>query len=240
MGFIENNPIPIPAKERGIVVEFLVVGYINCRAILDKVAWNGCIRIIHKAPRLCLILLNLIDCTASLLKDGRPGVNHCKGCNKECSGLRIVDDDRGDLDSLAEAHIITLEAAADINSGSPITIRNIRAVNFLVEHPVDTVELVLKVREVRPQRTNLWGHSWNTWKSGKLENVKVLGQAKIRVFPSSIFAGFLDVVFIFLFYDLCRITCVYRLNKLVRAATMVKIRLLVDVIVCVILIEEDR
>jgi hypothetical protein len=38
-------------------------------------------------------------------------------------------------------------------------------------------------------------------------NVKVLGQAKIGVFPSSIFAGFLDVVFLFLCYDLCRITC---------------------------------
>jgi hypothetical protein len=154
--------------------------------------------------------------------------------------LRIVDDDRGDLDSLAEAHIVTLEAATNINNRSPVAIGDISAVNLLVEHPVDALELVLEVREVRPQRTNLWWHSWNTWKSGKLENVKVLGQAKIRVFPSSIFAGFLDVVFIFLFYDLCRITCVYRLNKLVRAATMVKIRLLVDVIVCVILIEEDR
>jgi hypothetical protein len=154
--------------------------------------------------------------------------------------LRIINDDRSDLDGLAETHIVALESTAYQYSGSSVATRDNGAINLLVKHPVDAVKLMLKVREACPQRTNLGCHTWNTWSVGTKLKLIVFGQAKIREFPFSIFVIFLDIVFLFSALCFYRTTSVSGLDKLVRAATMVKIRLLVAVIICIILVEEDR
>jgi hypothetical protein len=104
-------------------------------------------------------------------------------------GLRIVDDGGRDLNGLAEAHVIALEAAANENVHGPITVWHVSAVNFLVEHPVNTFKLMLEVTESRPEGLNLGWHSWNTWIN--MYKTKSGGRNKNRALPCFNFSWFL-------------------------------------------------
>jgi hypothetical protein len=90
------------------------------------------------------------------LKDGDPGIEHGEGSEEQGGGTEVIDDDRGDLDSLAESHVITLEATAYKDSIITLTSGNLCAIVLLVEHPANAVELVGEVGEILPQRMD--GH----------------------------------------------------------------------------------
>ena len=70
----------------------------------------------------------------------------------------MVDNDRSNLDSLTEPHVIALESASNKNGIGTLTTRDIGSIDFLVEHPVDTIELVGEVGEVLPQRVENGRH----------------------------------------------------------------------------------
>jgi hypothetical protein len=150
VSLIENNTVPSLFEERWVVVELLIVANVNCRALLDKVTGDGCIRLIHKLPRNSRILIDFVDCAANLLKNVGPSVNHSERGDKEGEGLNIIDDCRGNLNGLAESHIITLEAATNCNIHSAILVRDRGAIDFFVKHPVDSLELMREVGKVFP------------------------------------------------------------------------------------------
>jgi hypothetical protein len=70
----------------------------------------------------------------------------------------VVDDDRGNLDGLTESHVITLETAMNKGGIRSLATRDLGTIDFLVEHPLDTIELVGEVGEVLPQRVESERH----------------------------------------------------------------------------------
>jgi hypothetical protein len=90
------------------------------------------------------------------LKDGDPGVQHGEGSEEQGRGTEVIDNDRGDLDGLAESHVITLETTAYKDSIITLTSGNLCAIVLLVEHPTNAVKLMGEVGEILPQRVD--GH----------------------------------------------------------------------------------
>jgi hypothetical protein len=94
-----------------------------------------------------------MNSATSLSQAVGPSVNHCEWRDKESISTRVVDDDRSNLNSLAEPHIITLKATIDDSVGGAILIWHGSAINFFIEHPVNAINLVREIREVAPERT---------------------------------------------------------------------------------------
>ncbi len=161
MRLIENDPVPRPPKERGLRIELLIVGDIHGRPHLGHVAGEGGISIIHELPggvNARLGCTRLVHSASRLLQHARPSINHGEGRNEQGGHVRVVDDDRGDLDGLAEPHVVTLKATAHKGGRGTVTTRHLGAVNLLVEHPVNALELVMKVSKAMPQGANLERH----------------------------------------------------------------------------------
>jgi hypothetical protein len=163
MCLVKNNPVPITAKDGRIVIELLIIGDIDSRAVLDEVARHRSSRIVHELPRDRSIFVNLIDCAASTLKNTRPGVNHGQRGNEKSDREGIIDDNGSDLNGLAEPHVVALKAAANCNIHGAIAIGNGSAINFLVKHPVDSLKLMREIGKVFPKGTNLGGHLGKSW-----------------------------------------------------------------------------
>lgn len=79
---------------------------------------------------------------------GEPGVHHGKGAQEKGLFLGIVAHRCKDLDSLAEAHVITLKAAED---GTALR-GNDGSLGLLHQHPMDAVHLMLVIRHPAPKR----------------------------------------------------------------------------------------
>jgi len=94
-----------------------------------------------------------MNSATSLSQTVSPSVNHSEWCDKESISTGIIDDDRSNLNSLAESHIITLKAAIDDSISGTILVRNVSAINFFIEHPVNAINLMREIREVAPERT---------------------------------------------------------------------------------------
>jgi hypothetical protein len=90
------------------------------------------------------------------LKDGDPGVQHGEGSEEQGRGTEVIDDDRGDLDGLAESHVIALEATTYKNGVITLTSRDQCTMKLFVKHPVNAVKLMGEVGEILPQRVD--GH----------------------------------------------------------------------------------
>jgi hypothetical protein len=90
------------------------------------------------------------------LKDGDPRIEHGEGSEEQGRGTDVIDDDRGDLDGLAEPHVIALETTAYKNGVITLTSGNLCAMKLFVKHPVNAVKLMGEVGEILPQRVD--GH----------------------------------------------------------------------------------
>jgi hypothetical protein len=151
MSLVQDDTVPLDrVKERRIGIQLLIIRDVDSGTFAVEEASGG----IQPLGRVACpdTVDDLVDDAARLGQHGDPGVEHGEGSEQQRSRLKVVDNDRGNLDGLTEPHVITLESTTNKNGIGTLTTRDLGSVDFLVEHPLDTVELVGEVGEVLPQR----------------------------------------------------------------------------------------
>ena len=107
MGLVENHATPGAGEERG-AHQFLVIAYKHLWPHLDKVTRDASSAQFHPC-----IALDGVDTHPSPLQHAYPGIQHGERRHEQCLFDRPIHHRRGDLNRLAEPHIVALESAAD-------------------------------------------------------------------------------------------------------------------------------
>jgi hypothetical protein len=146
MGFVKNNAIPdVITKQSRLSIEFFIVGNEDRRALLTEPV-GGDVPSRRNALPTTGFGRDVIDDTASTLEDGSPCIQHGQGSEEESMWLNIVNDNGSDLNSLTESHVIALESTAN-----NFAFRDNSTVAFLLEHPLNAIQLVGEVGEATPK-----------------------------------------------------------------------------------------
>jgi hypothetical protein len=112
MSLVQHHPIPFNrVKERRIGIQLLIISDVDSGTFAVEEA----IRSVEPLGRVACpdTVDDLVDDATRLGQHGDPRVEHGEGSEQQRTGLKVVDNNRGNLDGLTEPHIITLESATN-------------------------------------------------------------------------------------------------------------------------------